>query len=468
MRRRWMLLVAALALAGVVLCATSYESYSSLYDAEYIGSAACGTCHTQVYADWKKSPHAKMTEPATPARVLGDFSGRPWLLEGQPVARTWREGDDFFMSLLEPKTGKLVPFKVDYAIGYQFRQTYLTREEGGVLRRLPLEWSVEKQEFFPYWNFQEGTRTTLPDLWEQTKTLHSAWNLFCARCHTTHLEVAEKDEGHTRAVTRWTEDGIACEACHGPGSHHRNYFARNYVNRFAAFLNGRVRGQPAAYIATGAKLTKGQDLSVCARCHGPDIQMATTDVYRDYEPGYSRKGRINDLSAHFKEVPLEPGRSHPATVECWGDGRPRGIAMLFRSFVESACYEKGNVRCTDCHDPHDNKRARQPGLLEAGPASDAWCLRCHGALAADPAAHTRHAAGTSGSFCYDCHMPRHIQNLATGVNRPVRTHWMSEVPRPEVSERLGLDQAPNACNDCHRDRTPAWASGWVRKWWPRR
>ena len=65
-------------------------------------------------------------------------------------------------------------------------------------------------------------------------------------------------------------------------------------------------------------------------------------------------------------------------------------------------------------------------------------------------------------------MPRHIQNLATGANRPVRTHWMSEVPRPEVSERLGLDRAPNACNDCHRDRAPAWASGWMREWWPAR
>ena len=46
--------------------------------------------------------------------------------------------------------------------------------------------SVIPSEFFPYWNLQEGSMPTLEDLWIQTGTLHSAWNLYCARCHTTH------------------------------------------------------------------------------------------------------------------------------------------------------------------------------------------------------------------------------------------------------------------------------------------
>jgi len=339
---------------------------------------------------------------------------------------------------------------------------YLHREPGGVLRRLPLQWSVQRREFFPYWNLQEKSTPSVADLWLQMQSQNSAWNLFCARCHTTHLQVLDKNDQHTRAQTEWSEEGIACEACHGPGSAHENYFASNYVNRIVAFLNSKLRGQPVAYIATGPKLTRGQDLSICGRCHGPDIMMLNTDVYRQYEPGYSGSGRVNDLSAHFYEMPLEPGRSQPPTVECWDDGRPKGIGMLFRSFIESACYKQAEVRCYDCHDPHANKQAAAPGLLEPSAASDAYCLRCHPAQRG--AAHSHHAAGTPGSFCYDCHMPRDIQNLVGGFERWTRSHQMSSIPRPQATVEHGAG-APNACNECHADRDARWAVSQVEEWW---
>ena len=56
---------------------------------------------------------------------------------------------------------------------------------GGVLRRLPLQWSTSRNEFFPYWNYQEKSEPSVADLWAQMTVLNSAWNLFCARCHTT-------------------------------------------------------------------------------------------------------------------------------------------------------------------------------------------------------------------------------------------------------------------------------------------
>ena len=36
------------------------------------------------------------------------------------------------------------------------------------------------------------------------------------------------------------------------------------------------------------------------------------------------------------------------------------------------------------------------------------------------------------------------------------------VPRPDLSERLGT---PNACNKCHADQTPAWASATLDQWY---
>jgi hypothetical protein len=359
-----------------------------------------------------------------------------------------------------------VPFHIDYVVGFQYRQTYLTREPGGVLRRLPIEWSVARKEYFPYWNFQEGTPPSMADLWQQMTTLNSAWNLFCARCHTTHLQIRAKDENHTRAQTAWVDDGIACEACHGPGSQHVNYFAHNYVNRLAAFVNNRLRGQPVAFIANPSKLSRGQDLSTCARCHGPDISRATTEIYRVYEPGYSKEGRINDLSQYFKQFPLEPGRK-AETVEVWDDGTPKGIGMVFRSFVESACYDKAEVRCYDCHDPHDNKREASAGLLEPSRESNGYCLNCHGTLRGRVAEHSHHAEGAAGSYCYDCHMSHRIVNIASGVAKWTRTHTMSHVPDPRLTLRFGRDGSPNACNECHADRSPAWAADRVEAWWGR-
>ncbi|MCA9290605.1 MAG: hypothetical protein KDA25_05720 [Phycisphaerales bacterium] len=462
-------------LVGGAFALTQYESYTSLYDAAYVGSAACGECHTQVYDQWRNSPHALMVREASRSTVVGDFGDHAWTLpasarrsaaDAAPVARMRFDGDVPVMSLLDPSTGAMDDFTIDLVVGFQYRQTYLHREPGGVYRRLPLQWSVARQAFVPYWNFQEGSTPSAADLRAQMFTHNSAWNLFCARCHVTHLDIASKDEHHLVADTSWVEPGIGCEACHGPGSQHVNYFAHNYVNRVAAFVNNKARGEPVAYIASGPKLERGQDLSVCSRCHGPDIMLASTEAYRQYEPGYSREGRINDLSPHFKEYPLQPGRTDP-TVECWADGRPKGIGMLFRSFIESACHDGGEARCHDCHDPHMNKLPQKPGLLEASAASNAYCLACHDAYrgAAAIAAHTHHASGTAGSFCYDCHMPREILNLVSGTRRFTRTHMMSSIPDPRSSIRYGVEAAPNACNECHADRSPAWALARMRDWW---
>ena len=39
-------------------------------------------------------------------------------------------------------------------------------------------------------------------------------------------------------------------------------------------------------------------------------------------------------------------------------------------------------------------------------------------------------------------------------------------PRPDLTVALGRENAPNACNDCHRDRSAQWAARAVRRWYP--
>jgi hypothetical protein len=103
-------------------------------------------------------------------------------------------------------------------------------------------------------------------------------------------------------------------------------------------------------------------------------------------------------------------------------------------------------------------------LLEASEASDAYCLRCHADIGAALREHTHHEEGKPGSFCYDCHMPKHIETVGSGVLQRVRTHNLSDLPRPENTVKHGAKGAPNACNDCHGDKTPAWAASVLAEW----
>ena len=313
--RRLASFIAAVALLSIIAFVVFLERYAPRYDAVYVGAAECGECHTQVYPEWHRSPHAKMLRKPDAQSVVGDFSDASWTLskadqrqalDAEPAARMYSNAGKYFMALRVPGEDTFEPFPIDYVVGYQYRQVYLTRERGGVLRRLPLQWSVKRQEFFPYWNLQEGSAESVQDLRDQMTSLNSAWNLFCARCHTTHLSIREKNASHTIADVEWTDNGIACEACHGPGSLHQEYFSSNYINRIVAWVNSKVRGQPVAYIANATKLEKGEAMSVCARCHGSDIYLGGTDIYRTFEPGYSRDGHTNDLSAYFQSVPLTP------------------------------------------------------------------------------------------------------------------------------------------------------------------
>ncbi|MEZ5420005.1 MAG: hypothetical protein R2708_22055 [Vicinamibacterales bacterium] len=41
---------------------------------DYVGSAACESCHEDAFARWKASLHIQMTRPVAEATILGDFS----------------------------------------------------------------------------------------------------------------------------------------------------------------------------------------------------------------------------------------------------------------------------------------------------------------------------------------------------------------------------------------------------------
>ena len=111
------------------------------------------------------------------------------------------------------------------------------------------------------------------------------------------------------------------------------------------------------------------------------------------------------------------------------------------------CSNKGELHCVTCHTSSGRDRyANNP--------NDA-CLQCHQDRQADLKAHTMHEPDSEGSVCIKCHMPER-----EFVGHFLRSDHSFRPPMPEATIRFG---SPNACNQCHDDKSPEWANKIVKK-----
>jgi predicted CXXCH cytochrome family protein len=118
----------------------------------------------------------------------------------------------------------------------------------------------------------------------------------------------------------------------------------------------------------------------------------------------------------------------------------------YGSFKQSKMFAAG-VTCSDCHDPHGAK------LRVSG---DGVCLQCHATDNYEVATHHHHEGVTPAVTCASCHMP-----VRTYMEIDKRHDHSLRIPRPDLSVKLGT---PNACNDCHTDKSPDWAASAVDRW----
>ena len=72
------------------------------------------------------------------------------------------------------------------------------------------------------------------------------------------------------------------------------------------------------------------------------------------------------------------------------------------------------------------------------------------------ATHNHHDGAKPAIACASCHMPSRTFMV---VDR--RHDHSFRVPRPDISARIGT---PNACNDCHADKSPEWAAAEIERW----
>jgi hypothetical protein len=418
----------------------------------YVTSRACKACHPEEYATWHRSYHRTMTQSASTDTMLGPVDDVVVKARGRPFALSHR-GIEVWVEMDDPDwTGKegapsRVARQIVQSTGSHTEQFYwIAAGQSRKLTLLPIMYRGLAEQ---RWASLDGCCISEPNSVQELD--NGRWNRVCNRCHATHA-LPGIDLAEDTMDTRVAELGIACEACHGPGEKHIDRY-RDPRERYARhFADGGEDG-----IVNPAKLSKERASEVCGQCHG--VHVFRDDADREDWRTNGFRYRPGDVLAD--SMPLERNGED----RFWSDGMMRVSGREYNGLVKSPCYEKGEMTCLSCHSMHkDAGDARSldawsDDQLHAGMDGDRACTQCHAKFAseAELAAHTHHARGSSGSACMNCHMPYTTYGLLKGI----RSHQVSS---PSVQASLATGR-PNACNQCHLDRTLAWSAEHLERWY---
>ena len=355
-RRRWIVLTVAIA-----LCATPLERGAS-----GAGQAtpdrsvdSCVSCHSSLVQRYVKTAHFLTSAPATPTAILDHVPAH--VSTAIPTTRfrvearangvyqiaTWMAADR-----VRSRTER-----IDLVVGSGRRgQSYLYWKDG-LLYQLPLSYLVTESRWVNSPGYVDGEvhfdRVIPPR---------------CLECHATSFRV-EGVPPHVKYASEY-ELGLGCRVCHGRG------LQRSPVGADA---------HPVAGIVNPARLTRHQQIDVCAVCHaGADREPRRPPF--TFTPGDRLEDHLGPLQ--------DDGASEP-------DVHGSQVALL----AASRCFQASPaMTCSTCHDVHRTERNTAD--------LSSRCTRCH-ALSADasnrgaagvlPAGHAALTATTA--TCVDCHMP---------------------------------------------------------------
>lgn len=397
-------------LIPLMSCNTKKDQQSTrvakpVIQAEFVGSQTCVSCHQQQYNDWLGSHHDQAMKVADSTSVLGDFN-KVTFKGRNSTSKFFKKGDDYFVNTIGTD-GEYHDYKIIYTFGVTPLQQYIVEFPNGQYQCLTTAWDSEKNKWYELYPDEE----IKPGEWIHWTGGGMRWNNMCADCHSTNVQ-KNFDPKTEMYNTTFSEINVSCEACHGPSGLH------------VKFYQNPEQGKTPPKLAMNKSLSSQELVNQCARCHSRRSQIT-----KDF------KHEESFLDQYSPSLLIDPVYEQ--------DGQIRDEDYVYGSFVQSKMYHNG-VSCKDCHDVHSLK------LKKTG---NALCLNCH-VPHYDSYAHHFHQQNTEGAQCINCHMTGRIY-----MGNDFRRDHSFRIPRPDQTVKYGT---PNACNGCHTDKSPEWASDFIK------
>ena len=447
----------------------------------YVGSDTCRSCHPHQHATWHASYHRTMTQVATPETVIPSVNDIAVKIDGLNY-RLKIHNDKILAEMEFPVAGESSTVRqIDRPIvmttGSHHMQIFwfpVDQHRQRMLGMFPVVYLTEQNRWIP-------RRAAFLTSERSIDIEGGRWNNTCIKCHATFGRarpeiLSQSTNGkftlkHDVFDTHVAELGIACESCHGPSEKHV-MANRNPTFRYVTHLTGRDDSS----IVNPAKLSHRRTSQVCGQCHSVwlsdrdwvDATLVNGFPYKPGEDLHKSKYRlIVEYRNRFDERTKKSLEDGPGLLETtfWSDGMVRVSGREYTGLLDTPCFQRGEMSCLSCHTMHqsidDDRELKQwaNDQLKVGMEGNLACVQCHQDFENDQTLteHTHHAVGSSGSKCYNCHMPY----TTYGLLKAIRSH---QVDTPTVAASLETGR-PNACNQCHLDKTLAWTSQYLSDWY---
>ena len=437
-------------------------------DRGYVSSDSCRECHTQHYRTWRASHHRTMTQVPSKDSVIADFDNKILIHSGRQF-RFFSENEEYFMEMKDavgPAVGKPnTPrvFKIVLMTGAHHQQGFWCETgRGRTLAKIPFIWITKEKRWIPY-----GSIFFLPSA---GLSMHAGvWNSNCIKCHVVGGQPRHDPE--KGFDTHVAEFGISCEACHGPGEAHVAFHQDSSEVDLKRAIIGKSK------LVNPAELSHEKSAQTCGQCHSvfdfydaQDKKSFMREAGIAFRPGDDlsdsrhvfQMGRNEQLPIVKQKLQRDPDFwKH----QFWSDGMVRVSGREYNGLLETPCYQRGKMSCLSCHDMHPDESDKRPkdqwanDQMKSGMNGNQACLQCHQEFDSEKqlALHTHHATGSSGSNCYNCHMP----HTTLGLMKAMRSHTIDS---PNVAATLSTGR-PNACNLCHLDKSLAWTAEHLEQWY---
>ncbi|MFG0263758.1 MAG: multiheme c-type cytochrome [Rhodopirellula sp. JB055] len=315
----------------------------------FLGADACAACHETRHRGFLSTAHHQTSSAVTPDRILGSLD---------PPRNELETGDPDISLTMQATDGSVVQ-KVrlsDWSVNIPM--DVITGS--GKVAQTFLYWDNDRlfQAYASYFHGADQWLTS-PGFEELDLQFNRVIRTECLECHVTYIQQTASPNHYQPSSAIW---GVSCERCHGPGKSHVEFHTQN------------PDSNTAQHIVHPEKLSRERQLDLCGQCHSGSFDFKKPAF--SFRPGDDISEFHHTLKPDFDDSGIHTSNQ---------------LARL----QMSECFQKSEMTCTDCHDPHVAQRGDEIFFRQA-------CLNCHDV---EHCGMRPQLPSNIADQCVQCHMP---------------------------------------------------------------